>query len=71
MSLEAPSNGTLTLVIPAMLDDMIHNKGAQLFVLLDGHEVHCYNETKNGIHEVVIPFKQGTRQVIISTIVIL
>lgn len=71
ISLDASSDGSMTLVIPQVMDDMIHNKGAQLVVLSDGKEVINYNETKVKIHSITIPIKQGTRQIIVASIVIM
>ncbi|MDE1767214.1 MAG: hypothetical protein KGI27_13230 [Thaumarchaeota archaeon] len=71
MSLDAPSNGFVTLVIPQIMDDVIHNKGAQPVVLLDGQEVINYNETKDKIHSITIPFKQSAKQIIVAAIVIM
>ena len=69
LSLDALSNGTLTVIVPKILDDMMRNQSAQLVVLLDGQEIH-YDETKNKTHNVIIPFYHGSKQVIIATIVI-
>lgn len=71
ISLDAPSNGSMTLVIPHIMDDMIHNKGAQLVVLSDGKEVINYNETEDKIHSITIPIIKGTKQIIVASIVIM
>jgi hypothetical protein len=71
ISLDASSNGSMTLIIPQVMDDMIHNKGAQLVLLLDGQEVINYNETKDKVHSITVPFKQGTKQIIVASIVIM
>lgn len=71
ISLDTSRNGSITLVVPQIMADMIHNKGAQLVVLLDGHEVINYNETKDKIHSITVPFKQGAKQIIITSIVIM
>lgn len=67
--LDTSRNGSITLVVPPIMDDMIHNKGAQLVVLLDGQEVINYDETKDKIHSITIPFKQGVKQIIVASIV--
>ena len=69
LSLDTSSDGTLTVTVPKILDDMIRNQGAQLVVLMDGREI-AYTETKNETPNVIIPFYHGTKQVMIAAIVI-